>query len=217
MLDRANTLDAMQEHETERLWLARVRWRRRGAWQWPLFGSAIVAEAVLLHELPIAGDGIGLVPALLLAGFLNLIAVAVLAPLGGRALRRRDGSLPRVVADDRAGSAAIVLVAAALLAAGLAHRPAVQAAKADFRAQAAAVRRYVSERGPPEYRRNLERLNTWKQATDLYRTCVPGPDPRKALCLIVQTDSDPPLVTLDSDQRPNAVVAGPDNPGRQAP
>ncbi len=46
----------------------RLRWRLRGAVLWPTFAVLTVADGVLLHLLPIAGDVIGLVPALLLAG-----------------------------------------------------------------------------------------------------------------------------------------------------
>ena len=102
-----------------------------------------------------------------------------------------------------------------LLAGGILHRPAVQADRDDFAAQSAAVRRYVQTQAPAAYRANLDRADTWRQGPGLYRTCVPGPDPRKHLCLIVTTSQHPPGVVLDPDQQPNAKVAGPDNPGRK--
>jgi hypothetical protein len=74
---------------------------------------------------------------------------------------------------------------------------------------------WVAHRAPQAYRENVDRASTWKQGPDLYRTCVPGPDPQRALCLLVFTDQSPPAVQRDPDQRPNSVVAGPDNPGRQ--
>jgi hypothetical protein len=193
----------MDEGQTERLWPARLRWRWRGARQWPAFAIAVVVDAVLLHQLPVAGDGTGLVGAALLAGFFNLAAVAVLGRLGGRWLRLRRPSLPLLVAEDSAGTAAICSITALLLVAGLVHRPAVLDAQADFRAQEQAVRRYLVSKAPLEYRLNSGHLNTWKQAPHLYRTCVSGPDPRKALCLIVMTDRSPPRVARDPDQRPN--------------
>jgi hypothetical protein len=202
---------------TERQWLTRLRWRHRGAWQWPAFAVAVAADALVLHLLPIAGDHTGLVGAVLLAGFFNLAVVAVLAPVAGLLLRRRRPELPGFVATDTAGTVLIGGLFAALLAMGLAHRPAVKAAQDDYRAQAAAVRRYVGARGPVRYRAGLGNLDTWKQATDLYRTCVPGPDPRRSLCFFVRTDRSPPAISPDPDQNPNSVLAGPDNPGRIAP
>src|SRR5215218_7759522 len=50
----------------------------RRAWLWPAFAVFTVAEGVLLNELPVWGSGPqGLVPGILIAGFLNLIVVAV--------------------------------------------------------------------------------------------------------------------------------------------
>jgi hypothetical protein len=186
------------------LWRARLRWRMRGAWLWPSFAIAVFGDAVLMHELPLSGDSMGLLPALLEAGFLNLVVVAVGARLGGRALRHRRPELPRVVADDYAGTALIVVVAGALLAAGLAHRPTVLEARRDFDAMSRAVRAYVAEHAPLAYRVNIDRADTWKQAPDTYRTCVPGPDPARALCLYVSTARSPPTVRVDRDQSPNA-------------
>ena len=37
-------------------WLARMRWRRRGAWLWPTFAAALVADALIGHALPPAGE-----------------------------------------------------------------------------------------------------------------------------------------------------------------
>jgi hypothetical protein len=204
--------------ELEPLWRSRLRWRLRGAMLWPAFGVAIVVDALLLQLLPIAGDGRpGPVGALLLSTFFNLLVVAVLTPLAGGRLRARRPAVPRVVADDQAGTALLGLLAVALLGLGLAHRPAVEAADRDFEAQSLAVRRFVAHQAPARYRSNVDRADTWRQAPDLFRTCVPGPDPSRALCLIVTTDQSPPGVTVDPDQRPNSLVSGPDNPGRRAP
>jgi hypothetical protein len=201
---------------SERMWARRLRWRLRGATMWPAFALAVALDAALLHLLPIAGDrGPAAFPAVLLAGVFNLAVVAAGAPLAGRWLRRRRPALPRVVADDRAGTALLGLLAVALAAIGLAHRPAVLAAEQDFAVQAASARTFVLHQAPDQYRRNVAAMDTWKQGPDIYRTCVPGPDPRRAYCVIVTTDQHPPGITRDPDQRPNATVAGPDNPGRQ--
>src|SRR3954452_12480804 len=173
----------------EVLWRSRLRWRWRGATLWPTFAAAMVVDALLLHLLPVVYDeGPDLVPALLLAGFLNLFLVAVGAPLAGRWWRRRRPALPRVVADDRAGTVLLVGVAAGIVVLGVVHRPVVSAARADAAAQARAARRFVLHQAPPEFAANVDRMNTWKQGPDLYRTCTPGPDPRRAFCVIVTTD-----------------------------
>ena len=125
-------------------------------------------------------------------------------------------TLPRVVADDRAGTVLLGATALALLAIGLAHRPAIEAEARDFERQAVSARRYVLGSAGPEFRGNVDLMDTIKQGPDLYRTCVPGPDPRRSFCVLVTTDQDPPGVTRDPDQRPNATVSGPDNPGRRS-
>lgn len=206
----------MAEPEIHGLWRSRLRWRLRGAALWPAFGAAVIADAVLLHVLPIAGDRApGVVPALLLSTFFNLVVVAVGAPLGGMVLRRRRPGLPRLIADDRAGTALLGMLAVALVALGVGHRPALRSEREAFAEQSAAVRRWVATRAPAGYRANVALADTWKQGPDLYRTCVPGPDPRRALCLLVLTDRRPVVVRRDPDQRPNSVIAGPDNPAHR--
>ena len=73
----------------ERVWAARLRWRLRGAWLAPLVVLLTLLDALLVHYRSLAGDGrTHPFAALLLAGFLNLVAVAALAPLLALALRR---------------------------------------------------------------------------------------------------------------------------------
>jgi hypothetical protein len=171
---------------------------------------------VLLDQLPISGDdGPGLFAAVILAGFANLIVVAVVAPLAGRWLRARRPGTPRVVAADQAGTALLAVVTAAVLALGLAHRPAVRAAHDDLTSQAAWARRFMIGHAPREYAINVDRMDTVKQGANLYRTCVDGSDPRRAFCVFVRTDTSPPTVTRDPDQRPNATFAGTDSAGRR--
>jgi hypothetical protein len=206
----------MAQRDTDRLWAARLRWRLRGASQWPVFVLALVVDAILLHVLPIAGEGGGsIVGTFLLAGFLNLAVVAVLAPVAGRLLQRRCPALPLVIAQDRAGTGLLVALTLALGGIGLAHHPTVRDARDDFGAQASAARDYISRHGAPQYRRNLDRLNTVKPGPDVYRTCAPGSDPRRWLCVYVFTDRSPPRVELDRDHQPNSRIFGPDNPGRR--
>jgi hypothetical protein len=43
-------------------------------------------------------------------------------------------------------------------------------------------------------------------APEVYRACVPGNDPRRSLCLIVDTDQRPAGVTRDDSMEPNSVL-----------
>ena len=190
------------EH-SERVWLARLRWRMRGAWQWPAFFALTAADGLLIALLPPYEDTPpGLVGGILLAGFANLFLVAVLAPAAGRLLRLRRPDLPRVVAQDYAGAGLLLALCAGLLAAGLAHRPAVADEQGDHAAVVDAVRGYVGAHAP-DWGPGLERLDAVQLAPEVYRACVPGADPRRALCLIVDTDRRPARVARDGSMEPN--------------
>jgi hypothetical protein len=190
------------EHH-ELLWLARLRWRMRGAWLWPAFLALTALDGALIELLPPYEEAPrGVIGGVLLAGFANLVAIAVLAPLGGYLLRRRRRDLPRVVANDYAGTALVLAITALLLAAGLAHRPAVGDARADRAAVLSAVRGFVTNQAV-EWQPGLPRVDAVRLAPEVYRACVPGEDPRRALCLIVDTDQRPAGVTRDSSMEPN--------------
>ena len=171
---------------------------------WPAYAALTIVDAALLHELPIATDGIAVVPAVLLAGFLNLLVVAVAAPLSGRLVRRRRPDLPRAVAADYAGAVLLALVTGALVLGGILHRPAVQRSQRDLRVQAAAARAFLIESAPAAVRARLRRADTIKLADRFYRTCVPERRPRRAFCVFVRTAQDPPVVREDPDRTPNA-------------
>ncbi len=63
----------------------RLRWRLRGAWQWPAFVALTAVDAVLIARLPFQGEGADVIGAALVATFFNLLAVALVAPFLGLA------------------------------------------------------------------------------------------------------------------------------------
>ena len=181
----------------------------RGAWLWPTFAVVTLGEAVLLNELPFYDGGPGgFVPGFLIAGFANLAVVAILAPLLGRRLRRRRPDLPKLIANDYAGTTLVWGLAAVFVAAGLAHRPAVRAEQEDRSALFAAVHTYVSAQAR-EYEPYLGQADSIRLAPDFYRACVPGPDSGRPLCLFVETDQRPAGVRRDGDRIPNAAYRAP--------
>ena len=179
----------------------RLRWRLRGAWQWPVFVLLTAVDTVLIALLPFQGEGTDPLGALLLATFFNLLAVAVVAPLAGMLVRRRRRDLPRVIARDYAGTALLALITAGLLVGGLSHRAAVVAERADQRAVFAAVHEYVLAR-EPAFAAGLGALDTQRLEDERYRTCVHGAE-RLPLCLFVNTDQAPAGVTRDPSRLPN--------------
>lgn len=204
------------EDGDESIWRARLRWRLRGAWQAPAFVAATLAGAILLNRLPVVGDdGLDLVGGFLLCGFLNLVVVGLAAPLAARlAQHRRPSALPLPVLQDRVATSLMGTFVVALLAIGIGHRAAVAESQREFTEHLQAVRAYVAHQAPPEFRAGIGAEEVWKQNDGFYRTCVPGPDPRRSLCLYVDTEGVT-TVTRDPDMQSNSRIAGPDNAGRR--
>ena len=166
--------------------LHRLRWRLRGAWLWPAFVALTIADAVVGHMLPPAGDGQSVVSAALVALVLNLIAVILLSRPLGAVLRRARGDLPGIVARDYAGTTVIVVIALALLTAGLLHRPTLQAQRSTMYDAIKRAQAYIGDRAPAQFRRNLELVDTFViQQGSIYRTCVPSDDRKRTYCVIV--------------------------------
>lgn len=185
--------------------LRRLRWRLRGAWMWPAFLVLTPLDALLLHAFPVQGEETGLVPALLVAAFLNLVAIAAGAPALGALVRRRRPDLPRLVARDYAGTVLVVLVSLGLGVAGAAHSGAVERGRDAVAARDRAVRRYVLA-SAPVYHAGLGRTDTVRIDRDLWRTCVPGRTARGRLCLYVDTSHSPPGVRVDPSPSPNSTL-----------
>jgi hypothetical protein len=182
----------------------RLRWRLRGAWQWPAFVGLTVVDAVLVARLPFSGDGADAIGAMLLAGLFNLLAVALLAPVFGMLLRRRRRDLPLMIARDYAGTALLVAITFGLVAGGVFHRSEVTAERADQRAVFAAVHDYVVQ-SEPRFVDGLGSMSTWRLETDHYRVCVPGPE-KLPICLLVNTDQSPAGVKRDATREPNEAM-----------
>jgi hypothetical protein len=168
-------------------WLARMRWRRRGSWLWPAFVFATIVDGVVGHALPPAGTTQSVAAAVLAGLVLNLLAVLVVSLPLAVMLRRARRDLPWFVARDYAGTCAILLVAAALLAAGIAHRPSVIAQKRSLDEATARAEAWIGDRAPAEFRRNVMHMNTFTIQAGIYRTCVPSIDGQRTYCVIVNT------------------------------
>lgn len=170
-------------------WLHRMRWRRRGAWLWPVFAALTVADAVIGHLLPPAGDSQTLVGAGLLALVLNLIAVILLSRPFGAVLRRARRDLPSIVARDYAGTCVVMAIAVGLVIAGLVHRPSLVARRNTMQDAITRAQAYIGDRAPAEFRRNLRYVDTFAiQPGSIYRTCVPSDRRRRTYCVIVKTN-----------------------------
>jgi hypothetical protein len=212
------TLDPVSPDE--RFWPARMRWRLRGAWLWPAFVAATVADGVLLHLLPpvrlgFTREGMTLVFGVIVATFGNLVLVGAIAPWLARRLSERPaataggtlGTVPhqvrREVVLDRVGTALLAAGLIGVLAAGLGSREVVVSETNATEQNANLVRHYVETRGSAELHRNLETANTVKLGEGYFRTCIARDDRRRYFCLFVDTKKKPPRVVKDPSSEPN--------------
>lgn len=183
-------------------WLGRIRWRRRGAWLWPAFIAAVAVDAVIGHALPPAGDSQTVVAAALAGLVLNLIGVVLAVPLAV-AVRRRRRDLPRVVARDYTGTAAVVAIAVALLVAGVLHHATVVGDRASLRDAITRAQAWIGDRAPAEFRRNLEWVNTYTISAGIYRACVSSADGPRTYCVVVNTRAPFPQGVSFAGYEPN--------------
>jgi hypothetical protein len=180
----------------------RLRWRLRGAWQWPAFVVLTLVDVALVARLPFQGEGADAMGAFLVAGFFNLIAVAVLAPVFGWLLRKRRRDLPFMIARDYAGAVLLVAITGGILTGGLIHRSALIEERADEAAVLLAVHAYVMHEAP---RFAAGPVDSIRLETDHYRACVTGSE-RLPLCLFVNTDQSPAGVVRDPSREPNSLL-----------
>jgi hypothetical protein len=153
--------------------LIRLRNRLRGAWMWPTFIAAIVADALIGHAYPALYNNESVFAAGLFGAIDSLILIAVTVPASGWLLRRLRPDLPKVVARDYTGTATVLAVTLVLLIAGLANRGNVTAANRDFHAAEARAISYIHAHAPPQWadqRRTAEIFGV--QAPQVYRVCV---------------------------------------------
>lgn len=175
---------------------------------WPMFGLAIAADALIGALLPPTGESQALLGAALVAAFLNLLAVVLCSRPLGALIRRRRPDLPASVARDYGGTIAIAVVTLALLAAGLAHRPAIlqhRTAKHDaiVRAQA-----FIGTRAPAEFRRSMTVVDVYAiEPGAIYRVCVPDRSRARNYCVVVRDAQPFPGGVSFDGYESNAVYA----------
>ena len=180
----------------------RLRWRLRGAWQWPAFVVLTLLDAALVSRLPFQGEGTDAIGGVLVAGFFNLLAVALLAPLCGMLLRRRRRDLPFMIARDYAATGLMIFLGCLLLVGGAFHRSALNAARADRAAVVLAVHNYLAA-SEPRFVSSLDTLQSRQLEDESYRACVFPAHEKDPLCFFVNTDQRPAGITRDPTRTVN--------------
>ncbi len=192
----------------ERFWVARARWRLRGAMLWPAFVVLTLVDGLVLYRLsPVGFDFKDPIAPVIMATFGNLFLIAVVAPLLTRRLAaRRPGGLAQVereVLGDRVGTALLAAGVVGVVAAGLGNRQVVVSETEATERNAAAVSEYVAHTRSPELIRNKETANTHRLSEGYFRTCIARDDRRRHFCLFVDTKKRPAEVVRDRSQVPN--------------
>lgn len=205
----------------ERFWTRRLRWRLRGATQWPAFVVLTLVEGAVLDRLPpVSTTGLNFVDGVLIATFANLFLVGAVAPwLARRLADRRAAALAtagapppteaeRDVIKDRTATALLAVGLVAVIVAGLANRPVIVSETEATERNAEALSRYVARSGDEELVRNRDTANTIRLGEGYFRNCIARDDRERHLCVFIDTREDPPEVVVDDSAEPNTVYRG---------
>lgn len=212
---RAGTLARVESRA--RFWASRLRWRLRGATQWPAFVACTLLGGLILDVLPpVSSTGWNFIEGVLIATFGNLVLVGALAPFLARRLAQRRvaaTAAPRSqieleVLQDRVASGLLVAGLAAAFVSGLANRPVVVSETEATEEVARQVQRYVAHSGSEELQRNLETANTVRLGEGYFRTCIARDDRRRRVCLLIDTEKEPTSVKRDPSGEPNSAYTG---------
>lgn len=189
-------------------WLARLRWRRRGAWLWPTFILVTVVDGLVAHALPMAGETQTLVGGIVFGLVFNVIAVLLLARPLGALLRRRRTDMPVGVARNYGGTAAVSLITLAMLGGGLLHHSSVVAHRRALRDAVVRAEAYIGDRAPSAFRQMVAHPDTYTiQSGQIYRTCVPDAAGTRTYCVIVRTNLPFAQSVVFDGYEPNSVFA----------
>ena len=201
----------------ERFWTRRLRWRLRGAWQWPAFAALTLLDGFVIHALSPTGAAVDVFLGVILASFGNLVLVGLVAPWLARRLverhRRAEAATgqpgpPAEVVHDQAGTALLGAGTLALVVSGLALQPLIVSETEATEENARVVQDYVEAHASEEVRRNLATANTIRLAEGYFRTCIALDDRTQAYCLLVDVNEEPPAVREDPNPVPNDEFLG---------
>ncbi|HEX4009273.1 MAG TPA: hypothetical protein VHX62_04665 [Solirubrobacteraceae bacterium] len=192
----------------EAAWLARARWRWRGAWLWPTFIGAAVLDGVIAHARPFLGDRQSVVGAVLAGLILNLLAVVLGSRPAGALVRRIRPDMPVLVARNYGGTVLVAAITAGLLAIGLARHQGIVSGEHALDDAIARAEAYIGDHAPATFRVNATRTDTFTiQPGAIYRTCVPGQAGLRFYCVIVKTHLPLARSVIPDGSEPNAVMS----------
>jgi len=190
------------------VWIARTRWRWRGAWMWPAFVVMAIADGWIGHALPINPPSQSVISGVVVGLVLNLICIVVLSPAIGALLRRVRPDLPVAIARNYAGVLCVLLVTAGFAGIGLAKRSTIthdSAAMHDAIVRAAA---YIGDHAPPPFAARADHLDALViQEGSIYRVCVHNQMGTRYYCVVVRERLPYARSVTPAGSEPNTTLA----------
>jgi hypothetical protein len=193
---------------------------RGAAWLWPAFAAAVLVDAVILHFLPPVGTDqqinaprpLNLLGNLILASFVNLFLVGIVAPWFARRLAARpaaddEPAPPYEVMLGRTAAVMMAVTALGLAVAGLGNRPVIVSDTQQTEAAARTLRAWVNLHGTADQQEKVAAgiANTVRLAPGFFRSCIPTKDFHRSTCFFIDAKKDPPTIKRDPDMRNNVV------------
>jgi hypothetical protein len=188
-------------------WIARARWRWRGAWMWPAFVVTGIADGLIGHALPVNPPSQSVAAGVVVGLILNLVCIVVLSAPVGALLRRMRRDLPVVVARNYAGTLLVLLVTAGFVGVGLAERPAIAHDSAAMHDAAVRAGGYIGDHAPAQFAsdRGGTDVLTIVEGSE-YRVCVWNVGHSRDYCVIVDEDLPFARSVRPAGSEPNATL-----------
>jgi hypothetical protein len=189
-------------------WIARARWRWRGAWMWPAFVVTAIADGLIGHALPINPPRQSVIAGLVVGLVLNLVGIVVLSAPLGALLRRLRPDLPTLIARNYAGTACVLLVTAGFVGIGLAKRSTIAHDSAQMRDAVVRAAAYIGDHAPPQFQAQADRTDALAiQEGAIYRVCVWNARHSRDYCVIVDERLPFGRSVRPAGSEPNATLA----------
>jgi hypothetical protein len=189
-------------------WIARARWRWRGAWMWPAFVAFAIADGLIGHALPINPPSQSIIAGVVVGLILNLICIVVLSPPLGALLRRVRRDLPVAIARNYAGVLCVLLVTVGFVGVGLAKRSTIShdsAAMHDALVRAAA---YIGDHAPAPFAARADHLDALViEEGSIYRVCADDAAQTRYYCVVVRERLPFARSVTPAGSEPNATMA----------
>jgi hypothetical protein len=189
-------------------WIARTRWRWRGAWMWPAFVVLAIADGWIGHALPINPPSQSVIAGIVVGLVLNLICIVVLAPVFGALLRRVRRDLPVAIARNYAGVLCVLLVTAGFVGIGLAKRSTISRDSAAMHDAVVRAAAYIGDHAPASYAANADHLDAIAiEEGSIYRVCVDNQAATRYYCVVVRERLPFARSVTPAGSEPNANMA----------